>query len=441
MRLLAWSTFEQTTVTRLIAEIVSPTISRMADSRGGLSLAALRNGLFTHEDTANMHKTLGIPCLVHFLWRTLSVPFRPFDDMGFDASNLTLLLIVWHFLLSVSSLIFKIPKVRIKEGSRIWPEFRLHSIVFATRSLACMTVVWMERKFALEPMYWANAAIVMATLVAADVSTASVTHHSNTIRGLDTSAAYKFAFSFMQFLGTTGCLVGLRSFAAQFAIVFIIQTYAFTLTLRRKNLVTHRQTVFIYSYQLSLGATVAQIEIFQAGGLQALCMFPALAALALLLRVGAGLSKYIVWLVMAVVVQFARRTTPIVPREQQIDVPEWLWPAAAAAMLASAYGLFALRTAQRAAARAASADGDAKRDDAALAKGAKGGSGTDGLMLYAFAALLVMLAIAIHITETDVSALTESAKELFAPVTELLAPAAPLPPPAPKKLFGFIKLG
>merc|ERR1719460_2734901 len=135
-----------------------------------------------------------------------------------------------------------------------------------------MTVVWMERRFSLEPMYWLNAAIVMMTLAAADVASASVKHHSNTIRGLETSAAYKFAFSFMQFLGTCGCLVGLRAFGGQFAIVFIIQLYAFTLTLRRKNLVSHRQTVIIYSYQLSLGGAVAQIEVFKEGGVMALCM-------------------------------------------------------------------------------------------------------------------------------------------------------------------------
>ena len=54
-----------------------------------LSLAALRKGLFTHEDTFNVHKMLGLPCLAHFIWRTLSVPFRPFGDMGFDASRFT----------------------------------------------------------------------------------------------------------------------------------------------------------------------------------------------------------------------------------------------------------------------------------------------------------------------------------------------------------------
>lgn len=319
-------------------------------------LGAWRRGLFTHEDTFNVHKILGLPCLVHFMWRTLSVPFRPFGDMGFDASLATLAIFAWHLALSVSSMVFKIPKVRIKEGSRIWPEFRLHSIVFACRSLACLTIIWMERRFGLAPMYLANVAVVFCTLVAADVASASVAHHSNTIRGLDTSAAYKFAFSFMQFLGTCGCLVGLRAFSGQFAIVFIIQTYAFTLTLRRKNLVTHRQTVFIYAYQLSIGGAVAQIEIFQAGGVQALCMFPALACGAMLLRIGAGLNKYVVWAIMSVAAQYARRATSIVPEAERLEVPEWMWPAAAVTGLVFAYGLFAVRSARR---RAAASEAEA----------------------------------------------------------------------------------
>ena len=358
-------------------------------------LSAIKRGLFTHEDIFNVHKMLGIPCLFHFMYRTLRVPFRPFDDMGFQPTLFVAISICWHLFLSVSSLIFKLPKVRIKEGSRIWPEFRLHSIVFACRSLACMSLVWYEKRHGLEPLYLVNVLIVFATLIGADVATASVDHHSNTIRGLDTSAAYKFAFSFMQFLGTCGCLVGLRSFGAQFAIVFIIQTYAFTLTLRRKNLVTHRQTVFIYSYQLSIGGAVAQIEIFLHGGFQAQCMFPAIACTAMLLRIGLGLNKYasyaprtapststtassphslstlslspislqhryLVWLIMSAVIQYARRMTPIVPEAQRIEVPEYMWPSAAVVMLACAYGLFLYRSAQRKAAaekEAANAEG------------------------------------------------------------------------------------
>lgn len=132
-----------------------------------------------------------------------------------------------HAGLSVSSIIFHIPKVRIKEGSRIWPEFRLHSIVFACRSLACMSIVWYEERFASGPHYLANVGfasftstpqllrcarcgkplplypqvvVIFATLIAADISTNSVDEksRSNTIRGLETSALYKYSFSLLQ---------------------------------------------------------------------------------------------------------------------------------------------------------------------------------------------------------------------------------------------------
>lgn len=316
-----------------------------------MGLATIKKALFTHEDTFNFHKLFGFPVLLHFIVRTLSVFRNPFNDMGFKATPATLGLILMHLMLSISSLIFKLPKVRIKEGSRIWPEFRLHSIVFACRSLACMAIVWAEKTYNLPPMYWANVVVCFATLVAAEVATNSVDpiSRSNTIRGLETSAAYKFAFSFMQFLGTTGCMFGLRAFAGQFAIVFIIQTYAFTLTLRRKNLVSHRATVFIYSYQLSIGAAVAQIEIWQAGGMQALFMFPCMAACAMLLRVGLGLNKYVVWAIMGMATQFARKASTIVPPSERFAWwPEWGWPVGATVALSCAFGLFVVRSRQRA---------------------------------------------------------------------------------------------
>ena len=111
-----------------------------------LTVARIRRGLFTHEDVFNAHKIFGIPCLLHFIARTLSVPFRPWADMGFTPSAFTLVFFFWHLMLSLTSLVFKLPKVRIKEGSRIWPEFRLHSIVFACRSLACLCLVWLEKR-------------------------------------------------------------------------------------------------------------------------------------------------------------------------------------------------------------------------------------------------------------------------------------------------------
>ena len=113
--------------------------------RGGVlgGLALVYKQLFTREDRFNAHKMLGFACLAHFIFRFAGAGAA---DMYFDSSPTTVLCIAMHALLSVSSMIFRIPAQRIKEGSRIWPEFRLHSIVFACRSLACMTVVWAEKR-------------------------------------------------------------------------------------------------------------------------------------------------------------------------------------------------------------------------------------------------------------------------------------------------------
>ena len=182
----------------------------MATSGGGPRVWKAR--LFTHEDPFNVHKVLGFPCLAHFVVRTLSLPRWPLNDMGFTASPATAAFILMHLCLSCSSLVFKIPAKRIKEGSRIWPEFRLHSIIFACRSLACMSLVWAERRYDPDgyPRYWANVLIVFATLFAADVASSSVSEHSNTIRGLEMSPIYKFSFSYMQFLGEPSMCAALK---------------------------------------------------------------------------------------------------------------------------------------------------------------------------------------------------------------------------------------
>ena len=96
----------------------------------------------------------------------------------------------------------------------------------------------------------------------------------------------------------------------------------------------------------------SQIEIWNAGGVQALCMFPALAAWACLLRVGVGLNKYLVWGIMSVVVQFARRTTTIVPEADRFKGwPEWAWPVLLILSLSLTMGVYIVRNAQRAARR------------------------------------------------------------------------------------------
>ena len=181
-------------------------------------------GLFTKEDHGHVHKMLGISVMCHFIWRFAHV--GPTKDMLFGPTNKTLACIALHATLSASSLIFRIPIKRIAEGSRIWPEYRLHSISFAYRSLACMLVTWLEMRYGVtEPFYPANGAIVIGTMLLADFGSWWVgpAGRSSTIQELDAPPFARFFFSVMQFSATAGCLVGVRRFGTQFIYVWVIR--------------------------------------------------------------------------------------------------------------------------------------------------------------------------------------------------------------------------
>ena len=115
----------------------------------------VRKALFTREDVFNFHKTLGMSCLLSYAYRFAQLGDA---DMGFGPTVGTLGSIALHMTLSVSSLIFKIPRKRSVSLYRIWPEYRLHSIVFAWRCLLAMLITWAEAKLGLEPQYALNMA-------------------------------------------------------------------------------------------------------------------------------------------------------------------------------------------------------------------------------------------------------------------------------------------
>jgi len=283
---------------------------------GGRSLASaekitaanIYKKLFTHEDYPHkvfgIHKFLGIACLLHYIYRFAAV--LVLEDMGFSSGLPTLSLIAMHTTLSVSSMIFKIPRKRIVEGSRIWPEYRLHSIIFACRSLACMSLIWVEQRFALEPEFGWNAAIVIATIFAADVATWSVGDaRSSTIRDLDAPPALHFFFSVMQFHATAGCLVGVRRYSTQFVYVWVIQFTAFLMTLRRKNLAPHHALVQTYGVMLTFGFVIATKDALSASSW---ALVNTVANTAAIGRLGCRINKYVLWVVMAIFSHFARMT-------------------------------------------------------------------------------------------------------------------------------------
>jgi len=255
--------------------------------------------------------------------------------MNFTTGPLTLLSVALHLVLSVSSLIFHIPIKRIVGGYRIWPEYRLHSIVFATRSLTTMSLTWYELKYGLEPNYYLNMAIVIGTIIAADLSSMSMgppgtAGRSSTIQDLDAGPATRFFFSVMQFHATMGCMLGVRRFSTQFVYVWIIQFNAFLMTIRRKNLAPHSALVTTYGLMLVFGFCVASHEQASVG---AVPMINTLANLAAVLRVGFGTPKYPLWIGMGVLTQLARPT--IEEGSPLASLWPYAWAASVAAVLAA----------------------------------------------------------------------------------------------------------
>lgn len=216
----------------------------------------------------HVHKICGFICLAHFVYRFYC---GAQSDMGFVPSTQTMALLMVHVLLSYSSLIFKLPLKRIKHGIRIWPEFRLHSIIFASRYLLVLFGLWIELRMqgadespksrsCWSLRWWTNVAFVFGSMrlaeKATEISNLRNGKHagcpSNSVRGIDAPKIYKYIFSVFQFHETATVLLStfVPLFCIPFGMLFVIQFTAFGMTLQRKNLVPHKFLTHVYMVEL-----------------------------------------------------------------------------------------------------------------------------------------------------------------------------------------------
>jgi hypothetical protein len=201
--------------------------------------------LFTKEDGHyyHVHKIIGFLALAHYVYRTCLL-FTT-GSMQFDASYFTPYCIALHMLLSASSFIFKIPETRIQSAPMIYPEFRLHSVVFAYRSLVVMLLMWWAKRYdTVVPLYW-RGAVVLLTMVAADVVTARYKDQGTTMRAmpfpeyLDQKVRDRLNtfYSACQIFATCQVLFAYH-LDEVFAVVWPIQIAAFLMTCVRKSIIT-----------------------------------------------------------------------------------------------------------------------------------------------------------------------------------------------------------
>lgn len=270
------------------------------------SASQWKKQLITKEDPNHVHKTLGICVLLSYIWRLSQVGD---SDLGFLTHRAwTVPTLLLHLALNASSFEFKLPAKRISSGYRIWPEYRLHSLVFLCRSLAMMLLFWVEQgHFNNREFHVWNIVIVLSTMAAADLSSHSSDVQSGFARELDVPAIVKYFFSMAQIYATSMILTGHRRYTMQFLMVIIVQGNAFLMTIRRKNLASHAVLTSIYGASIVGAGIIAWFEFQNRAGWPTFRGMVLCANLALVLRTGPRVipvlsivqnNKYLLWLAM-----------------------------------------------------------------------------------------------------------------------------------------------
>ena len=268
------------------------------------------------EHAMHIHKILGFSCLGSFAYRFAHLGRQ---DGNFGPYYGTLFFILHHWLLNASSFIFAIPPRRIRDGGyRIWPEFRIHSLVFASRSLAFMLLFYYEQVNN-HYLFHMDLILVLATCAFADLgSYLQGPHQYSTVQGATFSDPLEnWLASEMQLILTAFCIVGYRRYTLHLLAVSVIQTNSFLMTLRRKNVAGHYFLISCYSVMLIMSVCAITYDDQQyfrtsVGG--------AFGGVAALLRMGPlRVNKYLLWTGLYLGWSYIR-TTGVLPFHNS-----WVW--------------------------------------------------------------------------------------------------------------------
>jgi len=176
-------------------------------------------------------------------------------------NNFALFLVGIHGVLSISSLIFHIPNIRNPIKPMIYPEFRLHSIIFALRSV----IVCYQYYYNLSYIY--PIITCYLTMISADLVSRQFNHEEkngktmrnmpfdNSLVPLETQKEITKMHSIMQIGATTYMLGDIQS---AFSPLLAIQLAAFLMTLVRKSIISTTTWHTIYSLTLWLNIFLFQ---------------------------------------------------------------------------------------------------------------------------------------------------------------------------------------
>jgi cytochrome b involved in lipid metabolism len=283
--------------------------------------------LFTKEDPYAIHKTLGIYCILHFLYRygVALIGGNAAAGLTTTSKALTILTLLPHALLSLSSFLFvTVPRRRVVGKTIIWQEYRVHNAVFAWRSVVTtLLALWGSNSFVTSGgdtvisntlpdlglrrriAVVGSSLVTLFTMVAADRGTALLRDNPNE----STTATmpywsgctpkreqmHKLLYAYSQFMATLACLWTTNP-ALPFSVLMVIQVASFLMTLSRKSIISTYQSHMIYTVTLFLPWLVGLRGMVQTSTYMEFSGMTVMGMLLFFLRKKFRINKYFLWL-------------------------------------------------------------------------------------------------------------------------------------------------
>ena len=273
--------------------------------------------LVTMEDRFHLHKLLGVVSLTHYIFRFASIILT--GTMGFEYHSTPKILFFFavHALLSWSSLIFHLPPRKNRVKPMIWPELRLHNIVFATRSIVDAVVNTVFEDVYIRRTLCFIAAVV--AMIAADRVSDHfrklelITKQDSTMRSMpwpqDASPSFiskvNTYYALSQIFATAGVINSSRKWTTDVELalttLFAIQLSALLMTLVRKSILGSFAWHFWYQISLGLSWVLLLYRYSERSPLVFVAMRTGIACVvAYFLRFKFNTNKYIMWTCFAI---------------------------------------------------------------------------------------------------------------------------------------------
>lgn len=215
-----------------------------------------------------------------------------YADSGLVQSVLPVWMVI-HTMLHVSSFQFHLYQKRNKVYNIIWPEFRLHSMIFAYRSIIAVLLSWYGNNVLRGPL-------IIATMAAADAVTMYY-GQDTTMRGnpYADGTSKRFIvwhnrfYSVSQFGATMGILC--RGIDSAFLALLPIQTAPFFMTLAKKGIITQTEWHVLYTFTLLTNWVHALFCKGNDGNIVSTATYMSILVLVTIARLRFRVNKYMIW--------------------------------------------------------------------------------------------------------------------------------------------------